>query len=75
MTHEPTFTVPANGLMQRKLRLAGAFILAGLVVQGVSLLWNHPLSFFAFLGLGGLLTVIGIMVYLAALVSPRSSES
>lgn len=73
MTPEPTSNAPANGFMQRKLRLAGTFILAGLAVEGVSLLWNHPLSFFAFLGLGGLLTVIGIVVYLAALVSPRSS--
>jgi hypothetical protein len=54
----------------RRLRLAGSLIVAGLLVEGVSLWWNHPLSFVAFLGLGGLLMVVGMLVYLAALVSP-----
>jgi hypothetical protein len=72
MTQEQISSGTQNGFINRKLRLAGIFILAGLAVQGMSLLWNHPLSFFAFLGIGGLLTLVGIVVYLSALVSPRS---
>lgn len=62
-----------NGFINRRLRTAGIFIIVGLLVQGLSLLWNHPLSFFAFLGVGGLVTLAGIIVYLVALVSPQSS--
>jgi hypothetical protein len=62
-----------SGFMARRLRLAGTLIVAGLVVEGVSLWWNHPLSFVAFLGLGGLLMVVGMLVYLVALVSPPKS--
>jgi hypothetical protein len=43
------------------------------VVEAVSLAWNHPLSFIAFVGIGGLLLFLGIVVYLMALVSPRVS--
>ena len=60
-----------NGFIAKRLRLAGIFIIAGVLVQGLSLVWNHPLSFLAFLGIGGLAAFIGIVVYLAALVSPR----
>ena len=80
MTPEPRqATEPAaetqaeNEFIARRLRLAGMFIIAGVLVQGLSLVWNHPLSFLAFLGIGGLAVFIGIVVYLAALVSPRQS--
>ena len=43
-----------------KLRFAGGFIILGLTVQALSLLWNHPLSFIAFVVLGGFFQVIGI---------------
>lgn len=59
-----------SGFIAKRLRLAGIFIIAGVLVQGLSLVWNHPLSFLAFLGVGGLAAFIGIVVYLAALVSP-----
>jgi hypothetical protein len=59
-----------EGFMTKKLRLAGGLIIAGLVVEGASLWWNHPLSFVAFIGLGGLLLAAGILIYLIALVTP-----
>ena len=62
-----------DGFMAKRLRLAGALIIAGLVVEGASLWWNHPLSFVAFIALGGLLTLVGILVYLVALVTPAKS--
>jgi predicted membrane channel-forming protein YqfA (hemolysin III family) len=52
-----------------KLRLSGAFIILGLIVQALSLLWNHPLSFIAFVTIGGLLLVVGIVLYLLTLVN------
>jgi hypothetical protein len=68
-----TETQNQNEFISKRLRLAGFLIAVGLVVEGLSLTWNHPLSFVAFLGIGGLLLLLGIVVYLTALVSPRQS--
>jgi hypothetical protein len=62
-----------NEIITKRLRVAAMFITAGVLVQGLSLIWNHPLSFLAFLGIGGLAALAGIVVYLFALVSPRPS--
>jgi len=62
-----------DGFISKRLRIAGVLIVLGLVVEGLSLIWNHPLSFVAFLGVGGLLLLLGIVVYLTALVTPRQS--
>jgi hypothetical protein len=58
-----------------RLRLSGGLIALGLLVQALSLLWNHPLSFIAFVSLGGLLVAGGIVLYLFALVSIPSAAS
>jgi len=62
-----------DDFISRRLRIAGVLIVLGLIVEALSLIWNHPLSFVAFLGIGGLLLFLGIVVYLTALVSPRQS--
>ena len=58
-----------------KLRLSGIFIVLGLVVQALSLLWNHPLSFIAFITVGGLLLAVGIVLYLLTLVNVAAAIS
>lgn len=60
--------------MAKKLRTAGILIIIGLVVEAISLAWNNPLSFVAFLGIGGLFLALGILLYLWTLVSFRRSE-
>jgi hypothetical protein len=52
----------------KRVRIAGVFILFGLVVESLSLMWNHPLSFIAFLAVGGLLLAAGVVVYLLMLL-------
>jgi hypothetical protein len=52
----------------KRVRIAGVFILLGLLVEGLSLMWNHPLSFIAFLAVGGLLLAAGVVVYLLMLL-------
>jgi uncharacterized membrane protein len=52
-----------------RLRFSGAFIILGLIVQALSLLWNHPLSFIAFVTIGGLLLAVGIVLYLLTVVN------
>ena len=56
-----------------RLRLSGSLIALGLLVQALSLLWNHPLSFIAFVTLGGLLVAGGIVLYLFTLASIPSA--
>ncbi len=56
----------------KKVRIAGVLILLGLVVESLSLMWNHPLSFIAFLSVGGLLLGAGIVVYLLMLLFARN---
>ena len=55
---------------------AGCTLLDGNLNDGngieYCLVWNHPLSFVAFLGLGGLLLAAGIVLYLWSLVSAPS---
>jgi len=58
-----------------RLRLAGSLIALGLLVEALSLLWNHPLSFVAFVSLGGLLVAAGIVLYLFVLVSIPSAAT
>jgi hypothetical protein len=57
-----------------KLRLSGGLIVFGLLVQALSLLWNHPLSFIAFVTIGGLLVAGGIVLYLFTLVNIPSAK-
>lgn len=57
-----------DAFISKRLRLAGTLIILGLVVEGASLMWNHPLSFLAFIGVGGLLLFAGVVIYLIALV-------
>ncbi|HEV3037389.1 MAG TPA: hypothetical protein VHA33_06350 [Candidatus Angelobacter sp.] len=61
-----------NQFISKRLRAAGILIMLGLLVEALSLIWNHPLSFVAFLGIGGLMMFAGIIIYLVSLVSdPR----
>lgn len=54
--------------MGRLLRAASALIILGLVVEAISLMWFHPLSFVLFAFVGIILIGLGILVFLASLV-------
>lgn len=56
--------------LERRLRLSGAFLMLGLLVEGATLFaLDRPIGFLTFAGVGGLLVVAGIAVYLWALVT------
>ena len=57
--------------LEKQLRIAGSLILAGLVVELITLKWSHPTAFRLFLFLGGSLMAIGMMFYLYSVVSGR----
>jgi hypothetical protein len=58
--------------IERRIRLAGILLIAGLLVELVTLRWSHPTAFLFFLLLGGALMALGICVYLLSLVSAEN---
>ena len=60
-----------GGKYLRRLRIAGGLVIAGLVVEVVTLFWEHHFAFVLFLVLGGLLILTGIVLYLVAISSRR----
>jgi len=58
--------------IERRIRMAGILLIAGLLVELVTLRWSHPTAFLFFLLLGGLLMALGIGVYLLSLVSAEN---
>ena len=60
--------------MQRRVRISGALVLLGLLVELASLLWATPTAFFFFMP-GALLIAAGILLYLYSLVSVADASS
>jgi hypothetical protein len=54
--------------IRRFLQVSSSLIILGLLVEIVSLLWFHPLSFLLFVFVGVILMGLGIVVYLISLV-------
>jgi len=59
----------AEQRMTRYLRVSGVLIILGLLVEALSLIRIHPLSFLAFMFIGGGLLVAGLLTYLYSLVA------
>jgi len=57
---------------ERRLRLSGMLIMLGLLVEALSLIRIHPLTFLAFMCIGGGSIVVGIAIYLISVVSPSA---
>ncbi len=60
---------------EKRIRIAGILVAAGLVVELVTLKWSHPTSFLFFLLLGGTLMAAGILIYLFSLASHGHESS
>jgi hypothetical protein len=54
--------------IRRLLRISSALVIVGLVLEIVSLLWFHPLSFVLFAFIAATFIGLGILVYLVSLV-------
>lgn len=59
----------SNADIEKRFRISGSLIILGLLVELISLLWNHPTAFLLFVFIGGLLLFFGIVLYLWALVA------
>jgi cobalamin biosynthesis protein CobD/CbiB len=62
---------PAKDSMERRLRIAGIFVLLGVLVELVALRWVHPAAFLVFAFIGIPIASVGIAIYLYSLVSLR----
>jgi hypothetical protein len=62
-------------VIHRNIRWSGRLIVAGLIVQMLSLLWTHPLAFVCFLLVGCPLVGAGILFFLYSLVTHESAQS
>jgi hypothetical protein len=54
--------------IRRLLQVSSALVIVGLLLEIVSLLWFHPLSFVLFAFVAATLIGFGILVYLVSLV-------
>jgi hypothetical protein len=54
---------------EKRMRFAGICLAIGLLIEALCLLWATPIAFIVFVALGGLLMLIGLVVYLYATVS------
>jgi len=62
-------TASTPSALIRRLQLSGLSVVLGLIVEAVTLFWSHPTAFLVFLGLGGLLVGLGVLLYLLAIVT------
>jgi hypothetical protein len=61
--------------IQRLLRISSGLVIAGLLLEIVSLVWFHPLSFVLFAFIAATLIGLGILVYLVSLVFAASPST
>jgi hypothetical protein len=54
--------------LEHKLKTAACLLIAGLLIEGITLYWAHPTSFLLFISLGGVLILAGVTIYLLAIV-------
>jgi hypothetical protein len=63
---------PRKNPMELRLRIAGIFVLLGVLVELVALRWVHPAAFLVFAFIGIPIASVGIVIYLYSLVTLRS---
>jgi hypothetical protein len=61
--------------IEKRIRIAGSLLIAGLLVELVTLRWSHPTAFLFFLLIGGALMALGIVIYLFSLISAENKPS
>jgi hypothetical protein len=55
-------------IIERRIQISGVLVIAGLIVELVTLKWSHPTAFLSFIFLGGFLIGTGILFYLYSLL-------
>ena len=55
--------------IEKSLRFAGSLLIPGLCLQALTLGWNHPLAFLAFMFIASPLVLAGVVIYLYSIIS------
>ena len=61
--------------MSRRLRISGIFVIIGLLVEALCLVWSRPIAFVVLVCIGGALIGMGILFFLYSLVSAKVEPS
>ncbi len=61
--------------LERRLQISGIILILGLVVEALCLLGHGPIAFIVYVGLGGVLFAVGILLYLYSLASAKVEPS
>lgn len=63
----------ANSL-ERRLRLSGLLLILGLLTEAICLFWARPISFVVLITVGGVLLLLGVVLFLVSIVSFKHSS-
>ncbi|MEP7367955.1 MAG: hypothetical protein ABI972_32225 [Acidobacteriota bacterium] len=58
--------------LERRLQFAGSFLILGLLIEAITVVWTRPIAFVVFVVLDGLLFAVGILLYLYSLVGVKA---
>ncbi|MGB2590877.1 MAG: hypothetical protein WBG02_09435 [Candidatus Acidiferrum sp.] len=63
--------------IDRWLRIAGSFVITGLLIEAICLSWSRPIAFVVLVVFGGALIGIGVLFFLYSLLSaaPHHTDS
>ena len=63
-----------SGVVTRggRIRRAAFFMLLALAAEALSVHWHHPLSFYLFVAVGGVLSLLAVVSFLMSWISPHS---
>ncbi|HEV2697351.1 MAG TPA: hypothetical protein VGU90_05110 [Terriglobales bacterium] len=64
-----TASIGPPAIIERRVRIAGALVCLGLLIQLLTLVRIHPLAFVAFILIGCPLVFAGLVLYLYSIVS------
>lgn len=62
-------------VLEGRLRVSGALVMLGLVIEIASLTWRHPTAFIVFVMFGGAFMAAGMFWFLYTIVSQGVSRS
>jgi len=61
----------AGDSTDRRLRISGVLVIAGLLVEALCLVWSRPIAFVMLVCIGGALIGIGVLFFLYSLVGAK----
>jgi hypothetical protein len=67
--------MPAGDFMIRRLRISGALVMIGLLVEALCLVWSRPIAFVVLVCMGGAFIGIGVLLFLYSLVTAKAEPS